>query len=150
MSFEDVNFEEVSFEDLDFSHRRTVRIGNSPLLSFHPHLTVYAVSLADGTVITNGLPDDLTKAICEIFIIEQFAGAGGARARRSRHLTDENRHIQERRRQANNKKKNDPLSGHSRPPTLLGCYLSNPGQSAGLEMVPFDACITGRDLIGRE
>jgi hypothetical protein len=115
MSFEDVNFEEVSFEDLDFSHRRTVRIGNSPLLSFHPHLTVYAVSLADGTVITNGLPDDLTKAICEIFIIEQFAGAGGARARRSRHLTDENRHIQERRRQANNKKKNDPLSGHSRP-----------------------------------
>jgi len=46
-------------------------------------LAVDGASLADRTVIANGFPDDLGKAIGEIFIVEQFAGAGSpARGRR--------------------------------------------------------------------
>jgi hypothetical protein len=49
----------------------------------HHALAVDGASLADRTVIANGFPDDLGKAICEIFVVQQFAGAGcGTRGRR--------------------------------------------------------------------
>jgi hypothetical protein len=49
----------------------------------HPHLAVDGASLADRTVIANRFSDDLGKAIAEIVVVQQFAGASsGARGRR--------------------------------------------------------------------
>lgn len=67
----------------------------------HPRLAVYSVSLAEGTVIANGLSDDLGQAIGEIFVVQQFTG-GGARAGRSRYLADQNRQIHQCQRQTEN------------------------------------------------
>jgi hypothetical protein len=66
-------------------------------------LAVDGASLADRTVIANGFPDDLGQAIGEIFVVEQFAGAGSpARGRRGGNLTDQNCQIQDRYREAEN------------------------------------------------
>ena len=49
---------------------------NRPRDFCHRYLAVNGVSLPDGAVIANGFPDDLCKAICEIFVIQQFADVG--------------------------------------------------------------------------
>jgi hypothetical protein len=55
--------------------------------SANPNLWVRALAvdgapLADRTVIANGSPDDLGQAIGEIFVVQQFTGAGSAARRR--------------------------------------------------------------------
>jgi hypothetical protein len=59
---------------------------------------VDAISLADGTVTTNGFPDELCKTIHEILILQQLARRcpRNTRARRTRELADKNRCIHQR------------------------------------------------------
>ena len=47
--------------------------------SRRPPPAVYAVSLANGTVIANGFREDAGKTIAEVFVGQQFAGAGRRR-----------------------------------------------------------------------